>query len=307
MSDLPKRKLRWFQFRLRTLMIFVTLAGAFCGLFVLPAIKQRRIAVELGSLGAFVQYDHRTVPLPFYMPRPDVNWLDRLVGYDFRHRATGVCYEFGSNVGQVLKTAVRMPHLESIDLDCSDVTDGDLAEIRRCATLTTLRTGLSAICSTDSRGAHVERDEFRNSHLSAAALSSLENLTTLETLSLSGRTCATDAALVHLEPLKALRSLNLLGTPVSSSGLLHLRGLRHLETLSLGYTKVTDTALVHLEPLQALRSLDLQGTAVSSAGLRHLEGLTHLENLDLDATNVTDEGVADLRRALPNCHITHSK
>jgi len=36
----------------------------------------------------------------------------------------------------------------------------------------------------------------------------------------------------------------------------------------------------------------------------HLKGLTNLQSLYLDGTNkVTDAGVADLRKALPNCEI----
>ena len=42
---------------------------------------------------------------------------------------------------------------------------------------------------------------------------------------------------------------------------------------------------------------------ISDAGLVHLKGLTELQTLDLDSTQITDAGIADLKKALPNCAI----
>ena len=39
-------------------------------------------------------------------------------------------------------------------------------------------------------------------------------------------------------------------------------------------------------------------------GLVHLNGLTNLQTLDLAFTKTTDVGIADLKKALPNCKIT---
>ncbi|MDH3585248.1 MAG: hypothetical protein OER86_13640 [Phycisphaerae bacterium] len=42
---------------------------------------------------------------------------------------------------------------------------------------------------------------------------------------------------------------------------------------------------------------------VSDAGLKHLKGLTKLTKLDLSRTNVTAQGIADLKKVLPECDI----
>ena len=60
---------------------------------------------------------------------------------------------------------------------------------------------------------------------------------------------------------------------------------------------------MHLKGLAKLQDLGL-GNGVTDAGLVHLKGLTNLTNLILPYhTQVTDAGVAELKKALPNCDI----
>jgi Leucine-rich repeat (LRR) protein len=66
---------------------------------------------------------------------------------------------------------------------------------------------------------------------------------------------------------------------------------------------VSDTGLVHLKGLTKLQSLSLFRTEVTDAGLVHLKGLTKLQSLNLSDTKVTDAGVKDLQAALPKCEI----
>jgi Leucine Rich repeat len=84
----------------------------------------------------------------------------------------------------------------------------------------------------------------------------------------------------------------------------HLKKLRFLRTVTLGFTKVTDAGLVHLKGLPDLEELGLAQTAVTDAGLTHLKGLKNLKRLDLDRTQVTDTGADDLKAALPGLEIT---
>ena len=44
---------------------------------------------------------------------------------------------------------------------------------------------------------------------------------------------------------------------------------------------------------------------ITDAGLAGLKGLTNLGSLNLENTQVTDAGVAELRKALPNCSIRY--
>ena len=43
---------------------------------------------------------------------------------------------------------------------------------------------------------------------------------------------------------------------------------------------------------------------ITDTGLVHLTGLTKLTYLDLRNTSITDAGIAELKKALPNCGIT---
>ncbi len=105
-----------------------------------------------------------------------------------------------------------------------------------------------------------------------------------------------DDALVHLQSLRGLRSLNCTGAGVTDAGLVHLQGQTNIERLSLAETSVTDAGLANLQGLSRLEHLDLRGTAVTDTGLRNLQGLTRLTVLQLERTRVTDAGLTRLER-----------
>ena len=56
--------------------------------------------------------------------------------------------------------------------------------------------------------------------------------------------------------------------------------------------------------LKNLQALDLGRTKVTDAGLKELAGLKSLHALYLDGTQVTDAGLKKLRKALPDCAIS---
>jgi hypothetical protein len=89
-SAKPKGKLRWYQFSLRTLLMFVTLVAGLCSWYAAKrrqADRQAAAVKTLESHGYHIQYDydynydplHRTCDIP----TPHPNWLVQLVGYDF--------------------------------------------------------------------------------------------------------------------------------------------------------------------------------------------------------------------------------
>jgi hypothetical protein len=74
--------------------------------------------------------------------------------------------------------------------------------------------------------------------------------------------------------------------------------------LRLTCTQVTSAGLKDLGALKRLQTLFLGGTQVTDAGLKELTNLKRLTYLELyDCVRVTDAGVAELRKALPNCKI----
>ena len=71
-----------------------------------------------------------------------------------------------------------------------------------------------------------------------------------------------------------LQELNLYGTAVTGSGLVHSQGLTNLRWLNLSGTQITDAGLGQLKGLTSLRTLRLNDTQVTDAGIVHLKGLT---------------------------------
>jgi hypothetical protein len=63
--------------------------------------------------------------------------------------------------------------------------------------------------------------------------------------------------------------------------------------------------MTHLARAASLKEINLTGTMVGDAGLETLAGMRQLEQLHLHGAQVSDEGVARLRKALPNCRIKH--
>ena len=85
--------------------------------------------------------------------------------------------------------------------------------------------------------------------------------------------------------------------PLTDAGLKELTGLKSLQSLNLGRTKITDAGLKELAGLKSLQSLNLRNTKVTDAGLKELAGMESLLALNLIRTEVTDAGLKDLARA----------
>jgi hypothetical protein len=307
----PRRNRRWFQFRLRTLMLAVTAVAIVCGLFVSPAMRQRRIVHEINANGGQVYYDHEP---QFFLARwPEENWFDRTFGFDFRHTATGVRPGYESSNGN-LRRATELPHLESIDLSNSDVHDSDLSEISGLSGLKELDINLLGF--EFSMGI-LHQAEQRDPHLTPASMRYLDGLTKMEKLSLESRSCMTDDQMKYLAKMTSLRVLDLRGTSVTAVGLAQLKcqptlqeldvwacrdiddaamnlisDFKSLRALRIGLSKVTDKGLAKIEGLQSLEELDLQECPITDAGLAHVGKLRALRRLSLYETEVSDEGLA---------------
>jgi len=102
-----------------------------------------------------------------------------------------------------------------------------------------------------------------------------------------------------------LEYLSLWDTSVSDVGVHHLRDMTTLQVLILDGTKITDAAMPDVGRLVNLTDwLGLTHTEVSDAGAAHLTKLNKLNSLNLIGTKVSREGLRDLRKALPQAHIS---
>lgn len=66
---------------------------------------------------------------------------------------------------------------------------------------------------------------------------------------------------------------------------------------------LTDAGLANLAALGELRELHLRGPAITDKSFADLVKLKKLRTLNLTATQVSDAVAAQLKRAVPECHI----
>jgi hypothetical protein len=149
-----------------------------------------------------------------------------------------------------------------------------------------------------------DRDSAQSDQTTDILLDNLKDLPLLQNLGLNSASI-TDAKLERIEKLSQLRTLDLRCTRVTDAGLEHLRGLTQLQGLCLDKTKITYAGLRWLEGLSQLEELNLNYTRVSDEGLCFLAGLSRLRWLWLIDTDCTEQGVAQLRKVLPNCNIQY--
>ena len=270
---------RWprFQFRLRTLLLFVLIVSiplSWLGSRLRSARAQKEAVARLqpGDVWYDFHFDEADHSLNTFqyeyhdcgwqelnisrickkMPGPQ--WLHDLLGDDFFISVVAVRTQHRRRLADFK----YFPHLRELELWGSDITDADLAQLGQ------------------------ER-ELEGIDFNATSIS--------------------DAGFEHIRGLTRLRKLCLSNTRITDAGLSYIAELRRLELLNLDGTQITDAGLDHLVRLSTLQWLSLRLTHVSDAGLRKLEKLRKLKELNVYGTAVTEDGVERLRKELPGCHI----
>jgi hypothetical protein len=199
----PKRKRRWFQFRLRTLMIFTLICAIPCAWLGRKIDKKRREreAVDvIQRLGGYVQYEYQSMPGGPPRQPPGPEWLRSLLGEDFFNEVDFVALQKLSEPESHRRTELNQVY--GMKLNGRNVAD---AAMERLEGLTRLH--------------HLY---LTNSEVSDGYLIRLEGLTELQTLDLFG-TKITDAGLIHLKRLAQLDTLWLGEEFVTDAGVADLQ------------------------------------------------------------------------------------
>lgn len=123
--------------------------------------------------------------------------------------------------------------------------------------------------------------------------SSLESLEFLQELDLTGTRFSNDGG-AWLGKLKALKTLRVGATRLTTDGIRELAAAGGLEVLSLDLLPIGDEALSYLMRNRKLRELSVNGTRVALADRRALYGLVRLEWFEVQDTNVTDANLMNL-------------
>ena len=272
MVDTPKRKRRWLQYRLRTLLALMLLTGIGMGWVTVrmrAAYRQHETVLAIREAGGEAYYTEG---------RPKAVWLQALTG---KARVFQVTFFKAANktVDLDMQHVAQLTNLQHLLLDSTQITDEGLQYIEGLTELEVLYLGRTQI--TD------------------AGLEHIHDLHRLHFVDLQG-TRVTGSGFRHFSGLSNLQRLGLDGTDVTDAALPYLTALSQLQYLSLNNTQVTDAGMPYLKDLPTLHTVRLSGTKITDAGLRHLEKASQLYMIEVDNTNVTEEGLRSFRRAVSN-------
>ena len=147
MTTKPPQRRRWFQFRLRTLLIAIlvlSLPLSWFGARLQKARRQREAVEAIERLGGRVMYDWET---SFQRPNGP-SWLRPLLGSDFFDKVRLV------NLMDARVTDAEVNHirsfagLEVLDLSNNDISDTGLENLSRLTILEYLDLGACLMSST---------------------------------------------------------------------------------------------------------------------------------------------------------------
>ena len=313
---------RWrFQFSIRSLLLLTLAVAIPCSWLAVElkwARKQKEMVEAVVKATGTVGYDFEDSHFrrtPRAQP-PGPIWFQNVFGEDFFWNVTYITFPHSLNMEHPagftdaeLKEVIEHTQLRTLDIGDTQVTDAGLEYLKECKQLRAVSLDRNII--TDVGLKHLKGLEqlrtlsLEGTQITDAGLEQLKGLEQLQVLRLPG-THITGAGLEQLKGLKQLRILELWQTQITDAGLKYLvDGSKMLETLDLSENQITDAGLEHLKGLTALPVLVLDKTNITDAGLQQLSGLKELQYLYLRGTQITDEAIAELRKALPNCKISH--
>ena len=228
-------KLRWYQWRLRSLFLLTLLVAIGMSWLAVEMQDERKQKV---AADAIVKAGGKVTS--------EQTWLGKLLRDDSLVRVTSV--ESTPDAGPVHLEG--LDHLQTLWLQKTQVTDAGLVHLQGLNQLK----GLS----------------LNNTKITDAGMVYLQGLSQLQVLWLND-TKITNAGMVYLQGLSQLESLELNNTKITDAGLVHLRGLSQLGRLNLSQAEITDAGLVHLQGLRQLALLILTSTKVTDLGVKKLQ------------------------------------
>ena len=127
---------RWYQYSLRTLMTFVTLAGcgfAWLGIKVREAREQQADVDAIRKLGGEVHYDYEFDAKDDRLPNPTIPgpaWLRAILGDDFFRNIHQVVFAATSVTDADLRHLDNLTQLDQLSLIMTPTTDAGLEHLK---------------------------------------------------------------------------------------------------------------------------------------------------------------------------------
>jgi hypothetical protein len=200
-------KLRWYQYRLRSLFVLTTLVAVGMSWLTVTMQNQRKqkaAAEAIEKAGGWPTYE--------------TTWLGKLLRDDSLVTVTRASLG-ESTTDEWLANLQSMNDLQELMVQKTNVSGAGLAHLQ----------GLNQLQLLDLFGSKVND----------VGLAQLQGFRRLQLLGLQD-TNVSDAGLAHLRRLSQLQQLVLTGTKVTDAGLVHLQGLSQLQALYLANTKITN-------------------------------------------------------------------
>lgn len=211
------RPRRWLRYRLRTLLVLVTLVALSFGVITTRTQRQLRLVKDIRDAGGVVVTDVR-----------GPEWLRGILG-DEHFVCVSKVHLTNEMVGdQVLQRLRDLRGLERLVV--GGETGGFPPGLRN-----------SGRISVDPSG--------YNNAVTDAGLRHLQSLRDLRWLFLIGCNHVSDAGFGNVRGLRQLELLNVCNCPITDAGLRSLYGMPHLKRLRLEGTRVTDAGVARLQEM----------------------------------------------------------
>ena len=144
---------------------------------------------------------------------------------------------------------------------------------------------------------NIEALNLNETKITGEGFAYLNKLTPLRALELSD-VALTGAGLANLKPwLETFENLIIDGTKISDADLIHLADLKAIKYINLKNTPITDVGLVHIGKLQSLEFFYLNNTKITDEGLMALKDLPNLKRINVTGTLVTNTGLESFKQA----------
>ena len=315
---LMRRRRRRLQWSMRTMLLGVAVAAAFCAWWV----RVCKIAAEQDDIVERVNFDEHV-----YFERSGPKWLD-VVGADWmRGRIAAVCVSAVDDpeAGEELFARLaRLQSLQFLDIEPHIYRQPFVFTPRMAAALAAMRQlrmlnvncrgwgrDESPIASHRCIVAVGELTQLERLRLSiwqddSGELANLSNLTNLKTLALQidafefrddadlleRRTNGVSRVLDRLPALPRLEQLDLHGTLAGDADLGRLAGFERLRSLDLSLSSVSAAGLGKLAALESLEELAIDDYMGTAAAFEALLGLKRLRKVHIDLHRRDDERLA---------------
>jgi hypothetical protein len=178
-----------------------------------------------------------------------------------RHLSQLVCNP-SVNCRQAAVAIGTFPAIESLDLECGDWTDEDVANVLKLPNLTDLSLA-------------------QNQGISLTRIPGGQLMSPLVRLSCS-ESAIDDLSCEFIASFRALRELSVEGTSVTDAGIARLLVLRNLEVLRLSETKISHDGIGMLSRFAALRRLDIDDVPMTDDDAERLLNAKQLKWLSAE-------------------------